>query len=301
MDTYSFNGREQVITSMTPEGKRDGWIWVHSDLQLSEPQLAISVLGRAVEDVESLGIPLDGIWNLGDSLCHRDEKALDEVATASLGLLERLGVPIAYVMGNHEMDLADAGCRRFPLYELARGRPLWHVQERLSDMAFVRDCFGMRVFFTGDHADPDGQWLTIHNWPTPVEPYPYLDEGWKKFRAAIAASSKPVLTAGHYAYPGGQRPGDFMRRLLPLPTTVRTHFHGHAHIGDLVWNKESPYQREHPIEGSTVRQYNISALENVRSAGSHSAFLQFRDGLLSAIRVRCHETKAWVFDKAPVF
>jgi calcineurin-like phosphoesterase family protein len=297
MDTYWFNGREQEVRLFTPEGKRDGWIWVHSDLQLSNPQTAISVLGRAVEDVESLGIPLDGVWNLGDSLCHANEANLDEVASASVELLERLGVPIAYVMGNHEMDLALSGCWRFPLYERVKSRPLWHVNEQLSDMGFVRDCFGMRIFFSGDHADPDGKWMVIHDWPTPVEPYPNLPEGWQRFREAIVSSPKPVLTVSHYAYPGGQRPGDLRRRLLPLPETIRAHFHGHAHIGDLVWNKEFPYRRENPIEGSHIHQYNISALENLRSEGSHSAFLHFRDGVLRTIRVRCHENKTWVFEK----
>jgi hypothetical protein len=75
---------------------------------------------------------------------------------------------------------------------------------------------------------------------------------------------------------------------------VRLHLHGHAHIGDLVWNKENPWQRENPITGDARKQFNISALETARTPGSHSALLElYSDGAIK-LRIRCHLEKKWV-------
>jgi hypothetical protein len=282
------------LVSLTPH-RTDGWIWVQSDLQLAQPDLARQVLGNAVADMHELGLALDGIWCLGDAHCGKHEPHLDEVAEASVGLLESFGVPIAYLLGNHEMDLRDHGVHRWPLYERVAGRPLWHTQARLDDFYFERRCFGMRVVFLGDHADPGpaGTWYVQHH-RVKGTGYCHCDGEWQRLRQRLAASPEPVLTVSHYAYPGGQRPGELIARLLPLPATVVGHCYGHAHIGDMVWNKERPYQRENPIDGSAVRQYNISALETARSAGSHSALLRFQDGILRDIRIRCHLEKAWL-------
>ena len=281
---------------LTPHGKTDGWIWVQSDLQLAQPGRAISVLGNAVRDTGELDIELDGVWCLGDALCGVKEADLEEVATASIDLLESLGVPVVYLLGNHEMDVRQTSGRNvFPILERTAGRPLWHVQPDLDDFYFERMCFGTRVFFMGDHADrrADGKWFVQHH-RVKGDGYPHTDASWNGLRESIRAASEPVLTVSHYAYPGGQRPGELIAQLLPLPDTVVTHLHGHAHIGDMVWNSERPYQRKNPIDGTAVKQYNISALEDVRSPGSHTAFLRFESGVPAEIRIRCHHEKRWV-------
>ncbi len=273
------------------------YIWISSDLQLGRPEVARSVLANAVDDVLSLGLPLVGAWCLGDALVGADLAALDEVAALSVELYERLGVPVCYVMGNHEMDLRRSrGVNRFPMYERVRSRPGWHTLPSLSALYFSVEVAGHRVFFLGDHADEAGRWFTVAGSVKGEAPeaYPHGPDAYRRLRQAIAASVQPVLIASHYAFRGGQRAGALQDALLPLPANVRAHFHGHAHIGDLVWNRENPWSRVNPIEGSPIRQFNVSALETERTEGSHSAFLAVHgDGRL-AIRFRCHVQRAWI-------
>lgn len=272
-------------------------IWINSDLQLNQVDLARTVLRNAVEDVLSLDLPLVEAWCLGDALVGSDLDALETVADESVALYERLGVPIAYVMGNHEMDLKRAtGMDRFPLYERVKDRAGWHTMESLSDFYFVREVLGHKVVFMGDHAAEDGSWFTSGGIlrGEMKDQYPHLPAGYAALREAIAVSDKPVLTVSHYALRGGQRPSKLLDALLPLPDSVRAHFHGHAHIGDMVWNKDNPWERVNPIEGSQVLQFNVSALETLRSPGSHSAVLTFRQDGSLWVRFRCHLEREWI-------
>lgn len=273
-----------------------GCVWISSDLQLHRADLAREVLQNAVEDVLRLEIPLTEAWCLGDALVGARLEALEHVADASVELYERLGVPICYVMGNHEMDLQrKSRLNRFPLYDRVRNRPGWQTMNSRSDAFFVRDVLGHRVFFMGDHAAEDGSWWTtagrIYG---DEEKYPHPPDAFVRLRAAIAESSLPVLTASHYAFQGGQRPNPLQDLVLPLPPNVRAHFHGHAHIGDLVWNRDNPWMRSNPIAHSERRQFNVSALETERTEGSHSAFLFFEDDGSLSIRFRCHQTRKWL-------
>lgn len=275
-----------------------GRVWIHSDLQLAEPHRAREVFTAAVDDILDLNLDLAAAWCLGDALSGRNEAALEEVAAASLEQLDRLGVPICYVMGNHEMDLrrAEPFLNRYPLYEAARQRDDWHTMDQLSDFYFVRECFGTLVVFMGDHADSDGRWWTSHGAiKDDTDAYPHTPSAYAALRDTLAAWRGPVVTVSHYAYPGGQRPSALMGRLLPLPANVRLHLYGHAHIGDLVHNKERPWQRDNPIDGQTrPRQFNISALETIRSPGSHSAVLDFGPEGPTTLRIRCHLQRRWV-------
>ncbi|HWL52713.1 MAG TPA: metallophosphoesterase [Chthoniobacteraceae bacterium] len=271
-------------------------IWVHSDLQLEEPAAAEAILKAAVDDLLSLGPPPDAVWCLGDALCgpeiHRQER-LSEIIVAQFG---RLNAPVCYVMGNHEMDVMRlCGLVRHPLYEIARSEPLWHITSALEETFFVRQFCGIPVVFFSDHAARDGSWWISHagvhgqaaSRPDEVHTLPPL-------RDAIARHPGPVLTAGHYALPGGQRPLARMSALFPLPANLRLHLYGHAHIGDLKINGANPWQRDNPVEAHSLRQYNISALENVRSPGSHSAMLELDEGGPVSLTIRCHLERRWV-------
>ena len=274
-----------------------GCVWIHSDLQLAEPKLAHEVLAAAVDDVLDLKLDLGGVWCLGDALCGKNEEALDEVAAINIAQYERLAAPVCYVMGNHEMDLRRNAIRRYPLYELASQHPQWHTMPALDDFYFARRFFGTLVVFMGDHAARDGgPWWTTHGLLQDlpgIPAYPHQPHVYEALREAMANEPGPVVTASHYAYPGGQRPSAMLRQLLPLPESVRLHVYGHAHIGDLVHNKHRPYQRENPIDGQSLLQYNISALETRRSAGSHSAILEFENGAPARLRIRCHLERRW--------
>ncbi|MEX0653915.1 MAG: metallophosphoesterase family protein [Phycisphaeraceae bacterium] len=285
--------RSSELIDLTP-GRTSGAVWVQSDLQLGRPALAREVLANAVADMEALDEPVDAIWCLGDALVGSREADLAEVAAACIELLESFDVPICYVMGNHEMDLRCTGTRCYPLYEQVAGRPLWHTMAKLEDPWFERQCLGCRAVFFGDHADPAGQWLTQHHGLKPTDAtYPHT-AAWPRLRDRLARAAEPVVFAGHYAFPGGQRPSDLMGQLLPLPETVRLHLHGHAHIGDMVHNREHPWRRNNPITGQPQRQYNISALETARSPGSHSALLRFDAGEPARLDIRCHLQQQWV-------
>lgn len=75
-------------------------IWVHSDLQLAEPEEAEIILSTAVDDLLELGIALDAVWCLGDAHCGTNETALQKVAAINIAQLQRLQAPVYYVMGN---------------------------------------------------------------------------------------------------------------------------------------------------------------------------------------------------------
>lgn len=268
-------------------------IWVHSDLQLAEPAQAKVILSTAVDDLLELGNALDAVWCLGDAHCGVNEAALQNVAAINIEQLQRLQAPVYYVMGNHETDVRRAqGTSRFPLYDLAANNSDWHTAA-LDEFYFCAEFNGFLVVFMGDHAAPDGSWWTSSGYVN-GDGYPYSLDSYEKLRNLMHDYDGPVIIASHYAFPGGQRPNDLMKQLLPLPENVRLHLHGHAHIGDLVWNKEHPWQRENPITGHTQKQLNISALESLRSPGSHSALLELQlDGSV-ALRIRCHLEKKWL-------
>lgn len=282
-----------------------GVVWIHSDLQLASPEAARDVLAAAVDDVIDLDLNVGGIWCLGDALCGKDQDALAEVARINVEQYERLDVPVCYVMGNHEMDLRRNGIHRYPLLDAIADHPQWHTMASRGDFYFARRFFGTMVVFMGDHLATDGAlWWTTHGLLQDLQGvgvYPHQPQDYEALRKAMADHDGPVVTASHYAYPGGQRPSALMRQLLPLPDSVRLHVYGHAHIGDLVHNKVHPYRRNNPIEGQSLRQFNISALETRRSAGSHSAFLEFGPEGPTQLRIRCHLEKRWTesFDIAP--
>jgi len=279
-------------------------IWVHSDLQLGHPAAAEAILSTAVDDLLSLGPPPDAVWCLGDAVCGSDLQQQEQLSRIVIAQLGRLGVPICYVMGNHEMDLMRVhGIPRYPLYEAARAEPLWHTTDTSEDVFFVRQFCGIPVVFLSDDAARDGSWWVNH---VGVHGETAHRKGealiLPPLREAIARHPGPVLLAGHYALPGGQRPLTRLDALFPLPPNLRLHLHGHAHIGDLSINAANPWQRENPVEGHSLRQYNISALENVRSPGSHSAVLELETAGPVSLAIRCHLERRWLerFDLAPL-
>jgi calcineurin-like phosphoesterase family protein len=267
-------------------------IWVHSDLQLAEPSQAETTLATAVDDLLEQGLKLDAVWCLGDAHCGTNEASLQTVAAINVAQLRRLRAPVYYVLGNHEMDLTASGVRRFPLHDLVTDDADWRVAA-LDEFYFCAEFGGFLVVFMGDHAAREGGWWTAHGYAN-GDDYPHSSERYDALRQKMRDHNGPVVIASHYALPGGQRSAPLMERLLPLPENVRLHLHGHAHIGDLVWNKENPWQRANPVTGHKLKQFNISALESVRTPGSHSALLElYPDGAI-ALRIRCHLEKQWV-------
>lgn len=271
-------------------------VWVISDIQQSEPADAAATLAAAVDDILATEPELDAVWCLGDALRGAELGKLEEVADIFIRQLERLDRPVCYLLGNHDVDLkrlTDAD--RHPLRERALARPDWHVAGRLDDFFFARRIAGNLVIFMGDHGHAGGDWFTTHGGASGRAPerYPHDEAAYTRLSRAMAEFAGPVIVASHYALPGGQKPSPLMARLLPLPDNVKLVMHGHAHIGDLVWNKLNPWQRNNPVEGQPLRQFNVSALETVRSPGSHSAVLEIDAGGPRALRIRCHQRREW--------
>lgn len=281
---------------LLPSRESTARIWVISDIQQSEPADALGTLSAAVDDVLAERLEFDAVWCLGDALRGSDLGALEAVADIFIRQLARLNLPVCYLLGNHDVDLKridDAD--RHPLWERARAEANWHVAERLDDFFFARRIGGTLAVFMGDHAASGGEWFTTHGGVggRARERYPHDAASYARLSRAMAEFGGPVVVASHYALPGGQKPSGLMGRLLPLPANVKLVMHGHAHIGDLVWNKDNPWQRDNPVEGQALRQFNVSALETVRSPGSHSAVLEIDAGGPGSLRIRCHQKREW--------
>lgn len=271
-------------------------VWVISDIQQSEPADALATLSTAVDDILATDLEFDAIWCLGDALRGSDETALDQVADIFIHQLARLNLPVCYLLGNHDVDYKRAtDIDRHPLWERALAHPNWHVAERLDDFFFARRIGNCLAVFMGDHAHSGGDWFTSHGGVSgrTREGYPHDTASYTRLSQAIADFNGPVVLAAHYALPGGQKPSGLMARLLPLPANVKLALHGHAHIGDLVWNKDNPWQRDNPVTGQPLRQFNVSALETVRSPGSHSAVLELAPAGPISLRIRCHQKHTW--------
>jgi hypothetical protein len=168
------------------------------------------------------------------------------------------------------------------------------VQERLEDFYFLRRFGNCLVVFLGDHANPAGGWWTTHGGVRDGESYPHGASSYAALSRRLGEWDGPVIVASHYAFPGGQKPSPLQALLLPLPDNVRAVLHGHAHIGDLTWNKDDPWERLHAVTGQAFPQFNVSALEPDRSPGSHSALLEIRPTGAMTLHIRCHEKKEWV-------
>jgi calcineurin-like phosphoesterase family protein len=278
-----------------PHAENSFYVWVISDVQPYTVDRARQVLKDATDDILRLNIPLTAVWCLGDALRGADLELLDIGTSVFLSELQRCEAPVCYVLGNHDMDYRrEIHKCHFPLWEAARNEPSWHLQDKLEDFYFLRRFGKWLVVFMGDHADPGGRWYSTHGHVRGEEFYPHDLAAYAELSRQLGEYDGPVMIASHYAFPGGQKPSALQAQLLPLPANVRALLHGHAHIGDLKWNKDDPWERVHAVTGHAFGQYNISALEPDRSPGSHSALVEFASSGVVSLRIRCHETREWI-------
>jgi len=275
-------------------------VWIVSDIQMRDSTLVRDLFRSALRDWHEQNLTPQEVWLLGDSVCGRPLSVQEEMAQTIMDALSPLSCPVAYVLGNHEMDLLRSeGTSRFPLRELALARPDWRVPPGIEDFYFLHHVGQTLVVFLSDHAARDGSWMSSHGQITdPQAGYPDPEPALAALREAMARHPGPIVIAAHYALPGGQRPNQFQARLFPLPDSVRLHLYGHAHIGDLVYNRINPWQRQHAVEGHAFPQFNISAFENQRTPGCHTALLEFSPAEPVRLRVRCHLAKSWILDHA---
>ncbi len=276
-------------------------LWVITDLQQKIPERAEYCMTKAVEDFTALGLKVDAVCYLGDSVEGNDADFIRTMTDMRIRLLSRVQAPKYYVVGNHDYEYfryhqKNSGLNKLilPFYEAVKALPDWHVQDTVTDFCFTEDFGPFQAWFFPDHGDPSGMWHTTNGeiWGDPSG-YIYDEAAFAAVREAIGACPKPVLTFSHYAFPGGNRESPLLGRFLPLPGNVRMHFYGHAHVGDSYWAGKDCYRKISAIDNQPIIQVNCSSLENFRGNAIRSVFLEYYEGGEIAVLFRNHTLGRW--------
>lgn len=272
-------------------------VWIMSDLQQSDPAAAERCLNICMADYERLGFPARTAWYLGDAVESDDLSCLEEMAAMQAEAFERLGITLCYATGNHDYDYSNGHPDKkpvLPFYETVQKRKDWYTTQNCDDFSFEYKLGDFTVHFFCDHVAKDNAWCVTHGRvKRGAEAYPYSAADAEKLRDRMASAKGPVITAGHYSFPGGNRRSELMRGLFPLPTNVRIHFYGHAHIGDFKWAREDAYRRISWVDWHDIPQINVSSFENVRGDASRSVLLHIHEDGVMGIFFRNHDSGAF--------
>lgn len=282
------------IPAPTPEDV-ETQVWVVSDLQTADPDEARRCLGTAVEDATGAAGGFDCVWYLGDAIRGADRERNEQVAAVQVELLEGLDAPVRYVMGNHDLDEAvETGRIASPFYEAVRAHPDWRTTDGWDEFFFIEELDAWTVLFLSDHVDPDGRWQVTHGEVRGDEAlYPHSAADYRRAIERATRPGKPVVIAGHNAFPGGNRPASIQRRFFPLPDAVRLHLYGHAHLGDEEWAGEHAYRTVSYVDDHAVPQVDVASLEDRRGDRVRSAVLRLYEGGELGVFVRDHDRALW--------
>ncbi|MCH5187161.1 MAG: metallophosphoesterase [Oscillospiraceae bacterium] len=268
-------------------------VWLMSDLQQHDPDRSRRCFYTAVEDFERLGLKCEKVWYMGDSVEGEDLNKLNEMTKMQEEVFLRLGLPVNYCPGNHDMDyLAASGRAELPFRAMVASHKAdgWKTTEKLSDFYFWDKLGDIDVLFLCDCAAEDGSWRFCHGSPF-GEGYPYTYEDFRRVAEERDSKAK-VITAGHYSYPGGNRATEYMGGFMPISDNVKLHIYGHAHIGDSVWAGKDWGRQISGTDNHMLTQVNISSLETGRGNAIRSAFLEIYDRGM-AVFFRNHSKKCW--------
>ena len=271
-------------------------IWVISDLQTSKPDEVDRCLGAAIDDVTASATEFDQIWYLGDAIAGTDLEMNERVADRQVALLDGLAAPLRYVMGNHDLDLAkETGEVISPFYDAVGGHPNWRTTVDPEAFYFTEELGGWTVLFLSDHVDRTGRWSVTHGKiHGDADRYPHTVDDYRQAIERVSDSDRPVILAGHNAFPGGNRPAEIQRRMFPLPETVQLHLYGHAHIGDEEYVAPNTYRTISYVDHHRIPQIDVASLEDRRGDTIRSAILElFPDGEYS-VYLRDHRRNAWL-------
>lgn len=287
----------QIMNSMKAQVKHR--VWVMSDLQQADPIRSRACLTEAIADFKQLNLPCDYIWYLGDAIEGSDVDKVTEMANMHQELIQPLAIPLRYVLGNHDFDILrhneQVGVdNAFPFYNMVTNVPGWKSVEQLADFYYVDTLGDYLVVFLSDQCAVDGSWHTTNGAVYgDKQAYPYNAAAYQELSQLIASSGKRVITAGHYAFNGGNRPSALINQMLPLPDNFVVHLHGHAHIGDEVWAGKDCYRKIGFTEGQPLPQINVSSLENSRGNHIRSIIMEIYEDDSIAIFFRDHDRGAW--------
>ena len=267
-------------------------VWLISDLQQSQPEKARRSLYTALEDFGGLNLKCDKIWYLGDSVEGKNMAHLDEMTKMQEEAFSRLGIPLYYVLGNHDLECLPEGGRA-PFYDMVKSHKEWKTIESCEDFYYFDTLGDFSVLFISDHFAKDFSWLACHGTVFgDHEKYPHKKEAIESLKEKIASCGKKVITISHYAFPGGNRESRFMAQFLPLPENVFMHIYAHAHIGDTTWAGKDAFRKISWVDGCDVVQFDIASLERDRGSAVRSAFLEVYENMIS-ISFRDHDKKEW--------
>ncbi|MGI6371786.1 MAG: hypothetical protein ACOX1R_01120 [Caldicoprobacterales bacterium] len=84
-----------------------------------------------------------------------------------------------------------------------------------------------------------------------------------------------------------------LERLLPLPDNVKTHFYGHAHIGDKVWVGKDCYRKISYVDDHNIPQIDVASFENIRGNAVRSVFFEIYQKGGYGILFRNHTLAKW--------
>lgn len=287
---------EQIATMLHQRARHR--LWLISDLQQSIPENATLCMRVAAEDFAALSLPCQYIFYLGDAVEGHDRVYIEEMTQMQFEKLDPLGIPVVYVVGNHDFDYyrhhrQELSRVELPFYDAVKGHALWRTGA-LEDFYFALDMGEYAVVCLPDHAAADGSWFTTHGEiHGDVSAYPYGEDDWKALSERIKKWQKPVFTMGHYSFLGGNREAPLQSRMLPLPDNVRIHFYGHAHIGDAVWAGKDCYRKLSAVDWQDIVQINVASLENFRGSAIRSAFLEIYEDGTYGVLFRNHTQKKW--------
>jgi hypothetical protein len=273
-------------------------VWVISDLQQSIPAEARRCLSTAVEDYRSLHLPIEQIWYLGDAVEGAQLDHLEEMAAMQAEVLASFGVPLRYVLGNHDLDLLrlDPGAREptASFRDAVLRTPNWRTTDSIESFYFIDRIGEFTVAFFSDHADPTGRWFSTHGLiHGDAGAYPHDAMAYRRVRDEIAATPGPVITCSHYAFAGGNRPSALHDLMLPLPANIRLHLYGHAHIGDAAWAGKDLYRKIACVDNHRIVQCDIASLEDGRGSATRSMLLEIYADRSLGLYFRNHSTRRW--------
>ncbi len=268
-------------------------IWIISDLQQSNPEYAKECLDISMKDYKQMGSPADMIWYLGDSIEGSNLEHLQKMTQMQEQAFEATDLPLCYVIGNHDFDytrnIKNVPFPTIPFFEMVKAHEGWHTSTSYTEPYFKVPLGNFMVYFFSDHIAEDMSWLVSHGGVHgATEQYPYMGL-YAQIREEIASEKRPVITASHYAYPGGNREAYLMSKLFPLPENVKIHFYGHAHIGDYKWAKEHAYRRISWADWHDIPQINVSSFEHIRGQKCRSVFLHIYEDDSMGIFFRNHD------------
>jgi len=277
-------------------------IWIISDLQQRIPEKAEYCMTTAVDDFTSLGLKVNAVFYLGDSVEGNNIDFINSMTDMQITQLGRIKADKYYVVGNHDYEYfryhnKNSGMTHItlPFYEAVKQLPDWHVHDSIDTFCYTHDFGEFVAFFFPDHGDAvNGEWYTTNGevWGD-ASKYIYSQEDFDRIRDAISACGKPVFTFSHYSFMGGNRESPLLSRFLPLPSNVKMHFYGHAHVGDAKWAGKNLYRKIAAVDDHAIVQINCSSLESTRGNAIRSVLFEYYDDGSVGVFFRNHSHKRW--------